>query len=79
MLLARIGSLCGSGERLRTGPRLFAILANFKQHRVRLRQVAKALNDQGLRFGMEYVGPKTSWSRSRYPFIHTTAEIKERG
>ena len=52
-------------------------LANFRQHARRLREVAKVLGDQGQRFGMEYVGPKTSWTASRYPFIHTMAEIKE--
>ncbi|MHB1037881.1 MAG: sugar phosphate isomerase/epimerase family protein [Pirellulales bacterium] len=52
-------------------------LANFKQHARRLREVAKTLGDQGLRLGMEYVGPKTSWTGRRYPFIHTMAEMKE--
>ncbi len=35
------------------------------------------LKDHNVRFGLEYVGPKTSWSSSRYPFIHTMAEMKE--
>ncbi len=52
-------------------------LANFKQHVRRLGQVAKLLDDHRLRFGLEYVGPKTSWTKLRYPFIHTMAEAKE--
>lgn len=52
-------------------------LRNFKQHARRLREVAKVLGDYGHRFGLEYVGPKTSWSRAKYPFIHTMAETKE--
>lgn len=50
---------------------------NFDQHVRRLGAVAKILEDHDLRFGMEYVGPKTSWSAQRYPFIHTMAEMKE--
>ena len=52
-------------------------LANFRQHARRLREAAKILGDYGLRLGLEYVGPKTSWSRGRFPFIHTMAEMKE--
>jgi len=50
---------------------------NFRQHADRLGQVARILNDEGLRFGMEYVGPKTSWTSQRYPFIHTLRELRE--
>jgi sugar phosphate isomerase/epimerase len=35
------------------------------------------LGDHGVRLGLEYVGPKTSWSSSRFPFIHTMAEMKD--
>lgn len=52
-------------------------VANFRQHAKRLREVCKVLGDHGLRFGMEYVGPKTSWTKDRYPFIHTMAETKD--
>ena len=52
-------------------------IANFKQHARRLREVAKVLADHGQRFGLEYVGPKTSWSKQRYPFIHSLAEMKD--
>jgi sugar phosphate isomerase/epimerase len=52
-------------------------LANFKQHARRLGEIAKVLADHGQRFGLEYVGPKTSWSASRHPFVHSMAETKE--
>ncbi len=50
---------------------------NFQQHARRLREAAAVLRDHGQRLGLEYVGPKTSWSRGRHPFIHTMAETKE--
>lgn len=51
--------------------------ANFAQHVDRLGEVASVLGDRGIRFGLEYVGPKTLWSSGRYPFIHTMAEARE--
>jgi len=50
---------------------------NMKVHAARLRQVASVLEDQDCRLGLEYVGPKTSWSARRYPFVHTMKEMKE--
>ena len=52
-------------------------LDNLYTHARRLRSVASVLHDQGLRFGLEYVGPKTLWSAQRYPFVHTMAEMKD--
>jgi sugar phosphate isomerase/epimerase len=52
-------------------------LENFHQHAARLREIAKVLKDHNVRFGLEYVGPKTSWASRRYPFVHTMAEMKE--
>jgi sugar phosphate isomerase/epimerase len=52
-------------------------LANFRLHARRLREVAKVLGDHGVRLGLEYVAPKTSWTVRRYPFIHTMAEMKD--
>jgi len=52
-------------------------LANFKQHARRLQEVAKVLADNGQRFGLEYVGPKLSWTGGNHSFIHTMAETKE--
>lgn len=51
--------------------------ANFRQHADRLREVATILGDHGLRFGLEYVAPKTSWTSARHPFVHTLAETRE--
>jgi len=52
-------------------------MANLRIHARRLREAAGILKDHGIRFGLEYVGPKTSWSTRRYPFVHTMAEMKE--
>lgn len=52
-------------------------LRNFRQHTARLGRVADVLGEHELRLGLEYVGPKTSWTRGRYPFIHTMAEALE--
>jgi sugar phosphate isomerase/epimerase len=52
-------------------------LKNFRLHAQRLRDVAAALNDGGVRFGIEYVAPKTAWASQKFPFVHTMAELKE--
>jgi sugar phosphate isomerase/epimerase len=62
---------------IRPGHDRLTYLANFRQHASRLREVAAVLGDQGLRLGLEYVGPKTSWTAARYPFIHSMPEMKD--
>jgi sugar phosphate isomerase/epimerase len=57
--------------------RSLTYMANFRQHGRRLREAARVLGDRGIRLGLEYVGPKTSWSANRFPFVHTMAEMKE--
>jgi sugar phosphate isomerase/epimerase len=52
-------------------------MENLRTHARRLREAAGILKDHGIRFGLEYVGPKTSWSTKRFPFVHTMAEMKE--
>jgi sugar phosphate isomerase/epimerase len=52
-------------------------MKNFRQHTTRLRQVANVLKDYSVRLGLEYVGPKTSWTSGRYCFIHTMAEMRD--
>lgn len=52
-------------------------LQNFRQHAVRLRACAEILKDHGQKLGLEYVGPKTSWTSQKHPFIHTLSETKE--
>ncbi len=52
-------------------------LQNFKLHTKRIGEVATVLGDNGISLGLEYVGPKTGWSRGKYPFIHTMATLRE--
>ncbi|MDW7692700.1 sugar phosphate isomerase/epimerase [Flammeovirgaceae bacterium SG7u.111] len=47
---------------------------NLKLHADRVREIATVLGDHGIRFGLEYVGPKTFWTSKRYPFVHSMAE-----
>jgi sugar phosphate isomerase/epimerase len=51
--------------------------ANLRQHARRLREAAKVLSDHGVRLGLEYVGPKTSWTAGRFPFVHSMAGMKQ--
>ncbi|MXY92029.1 MAG: sugar phosphate isomerase/epimerase [Caldilineaceae bacterium SB0670_bin_27] len=44
---------------------------NYEFHLTRLRPVARILADHGIRFGLEWVGPKTLRDEKKYPFIHT--------
>ncbi len=50
---------------------------NFKLHAARLRGAAGVLKDNGLRLGLEFVGPQTLMLSRRYPFIHTMAEMRD--
>jgi sugar phosphate isomerase/epimerase len=52
---------------------------NRKFHVPRLRPIAQALAAEGILFGLEYVGPKTLWSKGKYPFAHTMREMLELG
>ncbi len=52
-------------------------LENLKQHGRRLREVAAVLGDHGCRLGLEYVGPRTSWSTRRFVFVHNMREMRE--
>lgn len=52
-------------------------VANFKQHADRLRECAKVLQDNSIRFGLEYVGPSTLRNSKRFPFLHTMRETAE--
>lgn len=65
------------GTWISPGHRTLTYMANFNQHAARLREVATVLADHGQRLGLEYVGPKTSWTATRYPFIHTQEEARE--
>lgn len=50
---------------------------NMKQHAYRLGECAKVMKDHGIRFGLEYLGPRTMMTQSRYPFIGSMKEGKE--
>ena len=52
-------------------------LENLKQHGRRLREVATVLGDHGCGLGLEYVGPRTSWSTRRFVFVHNMREMRE--
>jgi len=65
------------GTWIAPGHNSLTYLANFKQHASRLSAIARVLGDHGVRLGLEYVGPKTSWTAMRYPFVHTLAEMRE--
>ena len=49
---------------------------NFRLHATRLREIARVLDDNGIRFGIEYVAPRTLLVAKRYPFAHTMAETR---
>ena len=44
-------------------------------HVARLRPIAEALAAEGIDLGLEYVGPKTMWSKGKHPFAHTMVEM----
>jgi len=52
-------------------------LENFKQHERRFREVATVLKDHEIRLGLEFVGPRTSRSRFRFPFICAQRDMME--
>ncbi|MEE3259970.1 MAG: sugar phosphate isomerase/epimerase family protein [Candidatus Latescibacterota bacterium] len=50
---------------------------NFAFHVERLKPAAAVLAAQGIRFGLEYVGPKTSWASKQHSFAHTMEQMLE--
>lgn len=50
---------------------------NFEHHVSRLTPCAHILAGHGIRFGLEWVGPKTLRDAHKYPFIHTLAGMLE--
>jgi len=52
-------------------------LQNFKRHERRLREAAKVLKDYDIRLGLEFVGPRTSRARNRFPFVCTQHGMME--
>ncbi len=52
-------------------------LQNFNLHKTRLRQAAVILKEHGIRLGLEFVGPRTSRAKFRFPFICTQRGMLE--
>jgi sugar phosphate isomerase/epimerase len=50
---------------------------NFRWHVERFRPVAEILDRQGIRLGIEFIGPKTLRDLHAFPFIHTIDGLKE--
>jgi sugar phosphate isomerase/epimerase len=50
---------------------------NFAWHVARFRPIAEVLKDQGCRFGIEFIGPKTLRDTFQYPFIYTLEGMME--
>ena len=55
----------------------FTYLNNFKIHRDRLKECAKMIGENGMKLGLEFVGPKTLMSRDQFSFIRTINEMRE--
>ena len=52
-------------------------LQNFKMLETRFREAAKVLKDNDLRLGLEFVGPRTSREKFRFPFACTQVDMME--
>ena len=50
---------------------------NFDWHVARLRPIAEVLRDEGCRFGIEFIGPRTYCAAFRHEFIHTLDGVME--
>lgn len=51
--------------------------ANSEWHVQRLRPIAQTLKEYGVRFGLEFIGPKTSRAQARYSFVYTLDGMME--
>jgi sugar phosphate isomerase/epimerase len=52
-------------------------LQNMKLHATRLGEAVRILGDHGIKFGLEYVGPKTLMASRKFSFVHTMAECED--
>ncbi len=59
------------------GHRELTYLQQFDMLKRRFREVAKVLKDNGMSLGLEFVGPRTSRARNRFPFICTHIGMME--
>ena len=67
----RIGTWLSSSDQKLT------YLENFNRHVARIRETAKVLDDHGLRFGLEFLGPRTMRAHAKFPFVHCMKEMRE--
>jgi len=59
------------------GNRELTYMQKFKQLKNRFREVANVLKDNDIRLGLEFVGPRTTRARFRFPFICTHIGMME--
>lgn len=50
---------------------------NFRQHAIRLKEIADVLSEFNMKLGIEYVGPKTLMVWKKHPFISSLKETRE--
>ena len=55
----------------------FEYAENFKRHTDMFRLIAEVLNEYGILFGVEFLGPKNILHSGKYPFIHTLKQLME--
>jgi len=55
----------------------FEYAENFKRHTDMFRLISEALNEYGILFGVEFLGPKTILNSGKYPFICTLEQMLE--
>lgn len=71
MGVTRTATWITPGHRQLTYPQHFELLKK------RFREIAKILKDNGINLGLEFVGPRTSRAKSRFPFISTQPGMME--
>ncbi len=59
------------------GHRQLTYLQQFEMLKTHFRKIAPILKDHGISLGLEFVGPRTSRARSRFPFICTQIGMME--
>ncbi len=60
-----------------SGSNQLTYLQHFKMFQSRLRECAKVLKDQDIRLGLEFVGPRSTRKRFKFPFICTQMGMLE--
>lgn len=69
--VTRVGTWISPGSDTHT------YLQNFTRHVARVTEIARVLDGEGVRFGLEYIGTPTLRRRPRHAFIHSMAESRE--